>query len=182
MWQMDATDELVYLCVHAARHHFDRITLIADLTRAFQRTYLDQSPESQRWAERPLISAMVCLGHTLARKTDPDLPDLGWAVIDKLRARVNRLANTFWPDMLAGKTSLENRMAVYGCLCTLEPNLRARSRCWIGLLRLVVLRTVSVDKETASRWGMKGTFGILLARLVRLTSIAFSKAWLRVGL
>ena len=70
--QLAPQDELAYLCLHAARHRYERLCLVLDLQLAFEKLpCLANSREC-----RPEIAAMnnlVTLGLAMVRRLQPDL-------------------------------------------------------------------------------------------------------------
>jgi len=70
--QLAADDELLYLCLHAVRHRFERLSLIVDLQLAFQKLAGGEDGFQLR-PEVAGLASLLILGLAMARRLQPDL-------------------------------------------------------------------------------------------------------------
>ena len=74
-------DELLFLCLHAVRHRYERLSLALDLKLAFEGLVVP----GDEWLPRPALAKLdilMALGLTMARRLQPNLEE-----VDSLRRR-----------------------------------------------------------------------------------------------
>jgi len=160
-------DELHYLCLHAARHRFDRLCLLLDLAFAFRRLPLP-SGGAPGWND-PVFDNMVALASIMAARLDPQFPepqDLRLRPRD--RRRLEQLADRLWNErLLAPAQALDWRSQHRFFLEVENPGWRRALRRWRHL-RILLTRLIDADFAFARRFHLRRKWQVRLLRPFRL--------------
>jgi len=165
--QLAPEDELLFLCLHAARHRNERLSLIVDLQLAFRKL------PANGWHPRPEVAGLddlLVLGLAMARRLYPDLVvGTPVAAISRRKSEhLERVANRLWERLLTrGSESLDWR-AVHAFYLEMElpgwPRMHRRYRH----MRILAGRVIAPDYEFAARFGMRRRWQARMLRPVRL--------------
>jgi len=168
-------DELRFLCLHGARHRFERLSHVLDLVLAFQKLDGHQSgakPERGRESER-----MLALGCMMAVRLDPQLAELEaryTAVPD--RASLENSAEHLWQERMREPAPELDWHTKHRFLLSIErpgwDRLRTRARH----LRILSTRLITDDFAFAERLHLYRTWQVWMLRPVRLLLRA-CRAW-----
>lgn len=158
-------DELVYLCLHAVRHRFDRLCLLVDLGLAFRSLPLPQPTQSMP----AVLRNTLALGWLMAAKLDPDLPAIDPALAAPTEwSRLGGLADQLWQEHLSAPAEKLDWSAQHRFLLEVEsPGRHRLIRRW-RLLRILATRVIDADLEFAARFHLHRRWQAYLLRPIRL--------------
>jgi hypothetical protein len=160
-------DELLFLCLHSARHRFERLSHILDLTFAFQNLPLPCSaPGSRRNDE---IASLVALGSMMAAHLDPrctpqPLPDLS----RHDRERLAELAGRLWLERMTEPCTAVDWRAKHEFYLMMETRPVRRFLRQLRHLRILLTRLIEDDFAFAARFHLRQRWQVWLLRPVRL--------------
>jgi hypothetical protein len=161
-------DELLYLCLHAARHRFERLSLLLDILLGFEQF----TGTEARWNPRPEVAALdglVTLGLTMARRLRSDLPltiDGGEASEDD--EQLEALADGLWHRLMTQSSQPLDWRTVHLFYLEIErPGWRRWHRRYRHL-RILAGRVIEPDRVFAARYGLRRDWQVRLLRPVRL--------------
>ncbi len=163
-------DELVFLCVHAVRHRFERLSLIVDLQLAFEK--LAGNAEEWRFRQEVAgLSGVITLGLAMARRLQPKMrvPEL-FREMEGSDRHLERLADRLWNRLLSQVSEALDWRSVHAFYVEMErpgsPRLRRRVRhLWI-----LVGRVIQPDYAFAAQFGMHRGWQAWMLRPLRLLS------------
>jgi hypothetical protein len=159
-------DELLYLCLHAARHRYERLSFVLDLRLAFGK--LAQNDWQPR-ADVAELNGLLVLGLAMARRLQPDLRR-GWnaGVSDKEWQHLEKVANTLWLRLLAEPFERRDWRAAHTFYMELEPTAWRRAQRRLRHARILWVRTINRDREFAARFGLRRAWQVRMLRPLRL--------------
>lgn len=160
-------DELLYLCLHAVRHRFNRISLILDLSRAFRRLPIAHV-DIVDWSDSVFPNILV-LGWMMATHLDEDIPAPQiLAANPKDRVRLERLSGQLWQGlMLESQPPLDWAMQHHFYLEVESPGWN-RLRRRIGHQRILATRLIDEDFVFGDRFHLHRRWQVRLIRPIRL--------------
>ena len=160
-------DELLYLCLHAVRHRYDRICLILDLSLAFRRLPLPIGSIVSR--SDTVFDNILLLGWMMATRLDEDIPALQ---IKRLKpsdhVRLEKIAGRLWQERMLGQLPPLGWVALHRFYIELESPGRSRLRRRCRHLRILSSRLIDVDFDFASRFNLHRKWQVRLLRPIRL--------------
>lgn len=164
---LDPADELMYLCLHAVRHRFERLNLLLDLTLAF-RILPIPSTVLNGW-DAPVFSNAVVLGWLMAAHLNPTIPALQPIGVDsRNRRRLEVLANRLWDERTNAPAELLDWNAQHRFYLEVEnPRWSRLVRRW-SHLRILLTRLIDADFAFAARFHLHRNWQVRLLRPVRL--------------
>jgi hypothetical protein len=167
-WQLAPEDELLFLCLHAARHRYERLSLIVDLQLAFEKL----TTNAGGWQSRPEVvdlNTLLALGLAMARRLRPDL-EVGAAYPKSGRedGRLGILADRLWNRLLTESHRPLDWRSAHAFFLEIDspgwPRLRRRVRH----LRILLGRVIAADYAFAAQFGMSRGWQVRMLRPVRL--------------
>lgn len=166
--QLAAGDELLYLCLHAAHHRFERLSLIVDLQLAFQRL-ADGGDAAQLRREAGGLASLLTLGLAMGRRLQPDLA----ATVPFPTARghakhLEKLADRLWDRLLVEPGEPPDWRALHAFYLELEPPGRARLGRRMRHFRILLGRVIEPDYIFAADLGFHQVWQVRLLRPLRL--------------
>jgi hypothetical protein len=161
-------DELLFLCLHAVRHRFERLSLLLDLHLAFEKLPLAANP----WQPRPEVAALdplIALSLAMLRRLQPGLsahPRLSRHAepIPHLEALADRL----WHNLLTQPSQTLDWRTLHAFYLEIEPPGPRRLLRRYRHLRILATRVVAPDYAFAARLGLRCTWHARLLRPIRL--------------
>jgi len=179
VWLLASADELLYLCLHAVRHRFERLSLMLDLALAFRR--LPDPAASHREWESPVFDNILALGRMMAVRLDPEIdpqiksnegPEIPGAPIAQIseseRNRLQRLAGLLWDELMLAPPPALDWAAQHRFYLELEsPGWNRMRRRWRHQ-RILLTRLIDDDFEFAGRFRLHRNWQVRLLRPVRL--------------
>ncbi len=165
-FQLAATDELPFLCLHAVRHRFDRLSVVLDLCLALKTMNLIEiAAEALADPER---CSLLTLGVAMARHLHPERE-----FTSPVRAappgtsRLAALSDRLWQSMLTQTAEPLDWRALHGFYLAVEdPDRRLHRR--IRHARILLGRLIGPDYQFAARFGCHRTWQVRLLRPIRL--------------
>jgi hypothetical protein len=174
-WQLAPEDELLFLCLHAARHRYDRLSLILDLQLAFQKL----PATAADWRPRPEVArldTLLVLGLAMARRLQPDHAAIFDVPGTRLPSKhLEGLADRLWRRLLTQPNEPLDWRTVHSFFLEIEPAgwPRLRRRC--SHLRILATRVIEPDYAFAARFGMHRAWQARMLRPLRLISDRFHR-------
>jgi hypothetical protein len=166
-WLLAPSDELMFLCIHAVRHGFERLSLLHDLRFAFRQFPLPGvSAGGPRSSE---IECAVALSFMLARRFEgsPSFPAASPVEL-RISPRLEETANRMWLRCLRQPAAPLEWRSVHRLYLEME------TRDWTRLLRrfrhtrILLTRLIDPDFAFAARFHLRRTWQVWLFRQIRL--------------
>jgi hypothetical protein len=168
-WLLAPEDELLFLCLHAVRHRFDRLSLVLDLRFAFEK--LPNSAEAwQPRADVAELNALLTLGLAVARHLQPDLASIPLPSPQPRDQHLAALADRLWQRLLTQPSEPLDWSAVHAFYLEIEPPGWPRIRRRYRHLRIFLGRAIDRDYAYAARLGLHRDWQVRLMRPLRLLS------------
>ncbi len=169
-WQFAEEDELLFLCLHAARHRFERLSLVLDLQFAFEKL-----PASVgRWQPRPEVAGLdhlLILGFAMARRLHPALTVApGVPTLQRPDCRLEDLADRLWQRLLTEPSEPLDWRAVHAFFVEIESPGWPRFHRRLQHLRILSGRVIEPDYAFAARFGLRRKWQVRMLRPLRLLS------------
>jgi hypothetical protein len=165
VWLLAPRDELLYLCLHAARHRFERLCLMLDLALAFRASPI---PDAPAWPN-PVFGNIFALGWMMAARLDPDLPaSTAIRISPRERTRLDQLANRLWQDLMLTPPPTLDWAAQHRFYFELETPGWNRFRRRLRHQRILVTRLIDDDFVFAGRFHLHRNWQVRLLRPLRL--------------
>jgi hypothetical protein len=160
-------DELLYLCVHAVHHRYDRICLILDLSLAFRRFPLPLGGIPPPSAS--LLNNILVLGWMMATKLDDDIPSPSIQRINSSNyCRMEAISHRLWRERMLGNQPPTGWLPMHRFFIELEPTGIRRLYRRICHLRILSTRLIDLDFDFASRFNLHRPWQVRMLRPIRL--------------
>ena len=161
-------DELLYLCLHAARHRYERMGLVLDLRFAFERLLTDDWQPRLEVAE---LNGLLALGLLMAQTLEPGLKD-GWnsGITDREWRHMETVANGLWLQLRTEPFQRRDWSKAHGFYLELEPTGWRKLKRRLRHARIFAARIIDRDREFAERFRMRRAWQIRLLRPARLAT------------
>lgn len=173
-WQLTPGDELVFLCLHAVRHRFERLSLVLDLCLAFEKLSAQQLPKgSQPCRERSKLLAIgLAMARQLRKETTPQSPIHASPAQTR---HLEALAQRLWDQLTAERSQPLDWRAVHAFYLDMElPGDRIVRQ--FRHLRILMARVIAPDYEFAASFGLRRAWQARLLRPLRLISGALRQS------
>lgn len=167
-WQLDPADELLFLCLHAVRHRFERLSLIVDLVLAFQQL----SAGADAHPPRPEVSdldSLLILGLAMARHLQPNLKVNLAGPPDQV-AHLEGLADRLWNQMVRQPSETLDWRTLHQFYVEMELPGRPRILRRLRHARILLGRVIEPDYKFAANLGFQQTWQVRMLRPLRLLS------------
>jgi hypothetical protein len=167
VWLFAPADELLYLCLHAVRHRFERLCLILDLDLAFRRLLLGSGSIAE-WGSS-VFDNMFALGWMMAAHLDPELPVLQAMRLSTTdRGRLEQLAEELWQELMAAPPKTLDWATQHRFYLEVENPGWNRVRRRLRHQRILLTRLMHDDFVFAERFNLHRNWQVRLLRPVRL--------------
>jgi hypothetical protein len=162
-------DELLFLCLHAARHRFERLSLVLDLQFAFERLSRNLTdPPRPQTAE---LNNLLTLGLAMMRRLQPGTTIAFQShASSKQIAHLDRLADRLWHRLLTESAEPLDWHAVHAFYLEIEPAGWPRLHHRYRHLKILTSRVIGPDYAFAARFGLHKTWQVWTLRPLRLLS------------
>jgi Uncharacterised nucleotidyltransferase len=167
--QLASEDELAYLCLHAARHRYERLCLVLDLRLAFEKLPGLANGREYR-CEIVAMNSLLTLGLAMARRLQPDLCVKLPLSSGRDDERLERLADVLWDRLLTQSSEPLDWSDLHAFYLEIERPGWARLRRWVRHLQILSTRMIEPDYRFAARFGMHRTWQVRMLRPLRLLS------------
>jgi hypothetical protein len=160
-------DELLFLCLHSARHCFARLSHTLDLRLAFSKLPLPAASEPSRHSAEMIN--ILALGAMMAGRLDPQFPaQLPADLARSDRERLQEFADGLWRDRMMQPCAAIDWRAQHDFYLATETRpvrrfFRRLRHWWILLTRLI-----DADFAFAERFHLRRTWQVWLLRPIRL--------------
>jgi Uncharacterised nucleotidyltransferase len=169
---LGADDELLFLCLHAVRHRFERLYLIFELALAFRKLAAGSPVATEPFA--PEFDNVLLLGWMMAAQLSPQIPEPQAArVRPHNRKRLQKLADQLWEERMLEPAQMLDWKAQHSFYLEVEDpgwnRLKRRARH----ARILMTRLIDADFAFARRFHLHRHWQVRLLRPVRLVIKAF---------
>jgi hypothetical protein len=154
------SDELRFLCLHGARHRFERLSHILDLVLAFRHLTLPQPGKPDR---------MLALGSMIAAQLDPRLTEVAacyTATPD--RGNLAQTAACLWQERMRAPSPKLDWRAKHSFLLSIERRGWDRISARARYFRILSTRLIAEDFLFAKHFHLHRTWQVWLLRPLRL--------------
>jgi len=167
VWLLAPSDELLFLCLHAIRHRFERLCLLLDLELAFRSIGLSYSRMLERRGRE--FDNVLVLGWMMAARLDPVIPPpQGVQVSPQERRRLEHLADRLWQERMIAPAPVLDWAAQHRFYLEVEtPGWQRSLRRWRHW-HILLTRLIDADFEFAERFRLRRNWQVRLLRPVRL--------------
>jgi hypothetical protein len=174
--RLAAEDELLFLCLHAVRHRFERLSLVLDLQFAFEKLPATVKNWHPR-AEVADLNNLLILGMAMARRLQPEIgADFVCAVSKREAEHLEALADRLWRRLLTQSSEPLDWSTLHAFYVEMElPGLRRLRRRWRHI-QILAERVIEPDYIFAAQFGLKRAWQARMLRPLRLLSTAASRA------
>ena len=163
-WKLAPEDELHYLCLHAVRHRFERLSILFDLCLAFEKLPIS---DLGSWATVGERGRLLCLGLTMARRLQPDLCTELKGFPVEVELHMSRVAASLWARLMTGASEVLDWQTLHDFYVEIElPRRRLLRR--LRHVGIAAGRLIPPDVEFAARLGFSHRWQAHLLRPVRL--------------
>jgi hypothetical protein len=170
--RLAAEDELLFLCLHGARHRYDRLSLVLDLRLGFEALLRGVDGWHPRAQVREL-DGLLALGLAMVRQLDREFEaQVDLRVSSEHAAHLEKIADGLWDELMTQTSEPLNWRAAHAFFVELEPSAWARMRRRGRHLRILASRVIEADTLFAARFGMHRTWQAWLLRPVRVLTEA----------
>jgi hypothetical protein len=166
VWLFEPSDEMLYLCLHAVRHRFERLSLMLDLALAFRRLALAAiRPE---WGDS-VFDNIFALGWMMAVRLDPGTPaPQAMRCSSRERKRLGHLADRLWQELMEAQPPTLDWTAQHRFYLEIEtPGWARFARRWRHQ-RILATRLIDDDFVFANRFNLHRNWQVWLLRPIRL--------------
>jgi hypothetical protein len=160
VWRFAPEDEFLYLCLHAIRHRFDRLSLVVDLS-SFLKHYAGRALtglERRSRAQRIWLT----LGLAMVAKFEDSPEPAGQP--ESLR----QLAALLWSELPLAPSSELDWRTLHQFYLQLLPNRAERLLHRGAHLRIALSRLIGEDYRFAERLGLRQSWQVWMLRPIRL--------------
>ena len=165
-WLLCPSDELLFLCLHGARHHFERLSHVLDLVRAWEHLPVPATAGRGRASQ---IDNVLALSAMMAVRMDPSLAIPG-EVFERVRKRkvLEGLAEQIWEEKMAGPAPVVDWRRKHDFLLKIEPPGWERFASRLRHLRILLTRVIDDDFAFAARFRLHRGWQVWMLRPIRL--------------
>jgi hypothetical protein len=169
---------LAFLCLHAVRHRYDRLSLIVDIQLAFEKLQV------AGWPRRPEVRAMQnleTLGLAMVRRLQPVFSAAG-APLPAGHSRMEELADKIWDRILTRPGETGGWKEVHEFYGEIEEPGWPRWKRRVRDLQILATRLIELDYRFAARFGLHRRWQVRLLRPLRLLSATIRPGGRETGL
>lgn len=167
--QLAPEDELAFLCLHAARHRYERLCLVLDLQLAFEKLPALANSRQPR-SEVVAMNGLITLGLAMARRLQPGLCVKVMPSSEREGKRLERLAYILWDRLLTQPNEPLDWSALHTFYLEIERPGWARLQRRLRHLQILSTRLIEPDYRFAARFGMQRRWQVRMLRPLRLLS------------
>jgi hypothetical protein len=163
-------DELLFLCLHAVRHRFERLSLVLDLQLAFEKLWAAANEWHPR-AEVAGLDNLVVLGLAMARRLRPELSvDFDCALSKREAEHLDGLADRLWYRLLTQASEPLDWSTLHAFYVEMElPGWHRLQRRWRHI-QILAGRVIEPDYAFAAKFGLRRAWQARALRPLRLLS------------
>ena len=167
--ELETTDEFVFLCLHAARHRFERLSHVLDLAQMLRQRPVLRTALPNLRRELAGLRGVVALGCLMARRLLPTgSAEISLPLPEKQAAPMRTLAAGLWRDLACGPHAPLDWAGQHRFFLDLESGRVNRLARRVRHLRILAARLIDEDYAFAARLGLRRRWHARLLRPVRL--------------
>jgi len=167
VWIFSPQDELLYLCLHAVRHRFERLAILLDLALGFRRLPLHPEADSARAGS--VLENVLALGAIMAAHLDPKLQmPQQLRVTPRDRRRLERLGHRLWQELMLEPPRTLDWATQHAFYLEIETPGWNRFVRRVRHQRILVTRLIDADFAFAGRFNLHRNWQVRMLRPVRL--------------
>lgn len=167
-WLLAPEDELLFLCLHAVRHRFERLNLILDVQLAFEKL----TSTEKAWNPRPEVAGLdnlLALGLAMTRRLQPDfVVSFDLPISQRKNQHLERIADRLWQRLLTQPRIPLDWRAAHAFFLETELPGWPRFHRRIRHLQILVSRAIAPDYAFAARFGLRRAWQVRMLRPLRL--------------
>lgn len=163
-WNLNVSDELLFLSLHAGRHGFQQLSWPLELGRAYE-LFADRMPmRDGRWDPdagqgAATLPGILLLGQALAQRVSAQpVRRIAVEAPERVRRTAERIAEELWNAALCGRALNTNRLRAYGFVPRLETGAVGRARRMWRLLWMCSTRIDTAEDESAGSGSIRSKF------------------------
>jgi hypothetical protein len=169
-WRLDPGDELLFLCLHAARHRFERLSLVLDLKLGFEKL-----PSITRQGKpRPEVAELgylVTLGLAMVSHLQPSISvDIDIRTSKRQGRHLEKLADRLWHRLLTQSLEPRNWRTLHAFFLEIELPGWQRIHRHYRHLKILASRVIEPDFTFAAKLGVHRLWQVRILRPLRLIS------------
>ena len=164
-------DELISLCVHAACHRYDRLSMTVELAVAFEVLGHHVGSCLPDGYKAESVSGIIQLGYAMVERlngTPAIRESLPIELHPEVKGRAIPLSQRIWLSVLSESSPKHIEWELLRLLLQLEPTLTGKLRPCCAHLPIILSRVTQRDNELASSLGLRDHGAALLIRQIRL--------------
>jgi hypothetical protein len=167
LWLMAPADELLYLCLHAVRHRFERLCLIVDLQLAFR--HLSLAVGDSHASGNSVFENIFALGWMMAARFDQELPPPPTMQLTRRnQARLEQIAGSLWQELMLAPPPTLDWIAQHRFYLELEDPGWNRLRRRMRHQQILATRLIDDDFNFAGRFHLHRNWQVRILRPLRL--------------
>jgi hypothetical protein len=164
-WLLALSDELMFLCVHAVRHCFERLSLLLDLSLAFRAFPLpDASSFGRRGGE---LKNVLALSRMLVSRFE-DSSAAASPAWSAAHAQLDRIADRIWQRCVLERAAPIDWRTNHRLFLAMEASPWSRFLRRLRNARILRTRLVDSDFDLAARFRLRRTWQVWILRQIRL--------------
>ena len=164
---LSPADELVFLCLHSARHCFERLSHVLDLTFAFRS--LPAPPAGSHAERNSEITSVLALGEAMAARLDPrGAKTMSADTGSRNRRHLEELADQLWLERITRPCASVDWRAKHEFYLRMETHRARRFFRRLRHGRILLDRLIDADFAFAERFHLRQRWQVWLLRPVRL--------------
>jgi hypothetical protein len=161
------SDELRFLCLHGARHRFERLSHVLDLVLAFRHLPgLQPGTQPERPRESDRVLALGCM---MAARLEPQVSEVEtcYAAIPDAGS-LAKIVGQLWQERMQEPAPMLDWRAKHLFLLSIERGGWDRLRARLRHLRILSTRLITLDFAFAANFHLYRTWQVWMLRPVRL--------------
>jgi hypothetical protein len=166
-WLLAPSDELMFLCVHAVRHCFERLSLLLDLKFAFRQFPVPEVPGyGPRRAE---LERAIALAQILVMRFEGSPPIAADSAARlPVPSRLEGIADGIWQRCLLQPTAPLEWRSAHRLYTEMEARAWPRFLRRMRNARILLTRFTEPDFALAARFHLRGAWQVWIFRQIRL--------------
>lgn len=165
-WLLAPSDELLFLCLHGVRHHFERLSHVLDVVRAYEHLPVPATAARRHQSQTDNVLGLSAM---MAVRLDPSLaiPGEVFARV-RNRASLEGLADQLWDEKMLGPAPVLDWRRKHDLFAKIELPGWERFVSRLRHLRILFTRLIDDDFAFAERWRLHRRWQVWMLRPIRL--------------
>ena len=164
-WLLAPSDERLFLCLHGARHRFERLSHVLDLVLAF---HYFGPPALESLRSKSASARVLALGALMASRLDPTIAPEAAANSAEDYKSIDELAECLWQERMRELSPAVDWRLQHQFYLSLETRGPQRLLARVRHLRILLTRLIEADFIFAERFHLHRTWQVWLLRPIRV--------------